>query len=283
MIVFPESFVETEPDDCLEAALAHEWATSAMATCAGWRSPAAQCRALCSAPVLVAAPRDSSRPGSARRRRGLDAARGRPLAYAETLLGWAPLAHRPQPGRRWRPRPWRSGSGRRCSTRRVRCSSITTTALSPRPHAAGSSSRLSGSAGGGPAVDGHLPAVRRDRAGNEGEGRGEEPCQQRFAHGHTDQRSIRIRRPCARSDGKPVAGAKYISRTLDIMARPRRPVRATSDAAGRFRIDVGKQDFVATAHETPWTTAQVVAKADGFGLGWVDASNEKTRMSILAI
>ena len=38
---------------------------------------------------------------------------------------------------------------------------------------------------------------------------------------------------------------------------------------------MGRQDFVATTHETPWTTAQVVAIAAGFGLGWVDASNEE--------
>ena len=36
-----------------------------------------------------------------------------------------------------------------------------------------------------------------------------------------------------------------------------------------------KADFVDTTYETPWTTAQVVATAAGFGLGWADAAKDE--------
>ena len=35
-----------------------------------------------------------------------------------------------------------------------------------------------------------------------------------------------------------------------------------------------KEDFVDTTYESPWNTAQVVATAAGFGLGWANASQE---------
>ena len=56
MIVLPDRFAESEPDDCLEAALAHEWAhiRNGDLSLAGVVA-AAQRRALCSAPLLVAA------------------------------------------------------------------------------------------------------------------------------------------------------------------------------------------------------------------------------------
>jgi RNA polymerase sigma factor (sigma-70 family) len=66
--------------------------------------------------------------------------------------------------------------------------------------------------------------------------------------------------------GRPVAGAQlyllyYTPRALPI------PLRATSDADGRFHFTVAKADFDQSASNEPWDQAVVVAKAEGYGLG----------------
>jgi hypothetical protein len=76
-------------------------------------------------------------------------------------------------------------------------------------------------------------------------------------------------------DGKPVSGAKLHLNYFGYQGQSPSAIRATSDASGRFRIDVRKLDFVDTTYETPWTTTQVVASALGFGLGWTDASKDE--------
>jgi hypothetical protein len=76
-------------------------------------------------------------------------------------------------------------------------------------------------------------------------------------------------------DGKPVSGAKLHLNYFGYQGQSPPAIRATSDASGRFRIDVRKSDFVDTTYETPWTTTQVVASALGFGLGWTDASKDE--------
>jgi RNA polymerase sigma factor (sigma-70 family) len=67
-------------------------------------------------------------------------------------------------------------------------------------------------------------------------------------------------------DGKPVAGAKLylLYYTPKI---PPAPVRATSDAEGRFRFQVAKADFEKSGSEQPWLGAMVLAGADGYGIG----------------
>jgi RNA polymerase sigma factor (sigma-70 family) len=74
------------------------------------------------------------------------------------------------------------------------------------------------------------------------------------------------------SGDKPVAGAKlylfyYSPKQLPV------PVRATSDADGKFRFTVAKADFDASAFtddRQPWDATVVVARADGYGVGWMD-------------
>ena len=83
------------------------------------------------------------------------------------------------------------------------------------------------------------------------------------------------------SDEKPVA-AKNASGVFWISWPGHARGRATSDrSAGSGSKWAG--GFVASTHETPWTTVQVVAKAAGFGLGWADTSNEEIQTSSYAI
>jgi beta-lactamase regulating signal transducer with metallopeptidase domain len=73
-------------------------------------------------------------------------------------------------------------------------------------------------------------------------------------------------------DGQPVAGAGLHLAYFRYLGKVRPPTRATSDADGRFRFTMTKQDFTNTDSDSPWTTATVVATRDGFGLGWADAA-----------
>ena len=73
-------------------------------------------------------------------------------------------------------------------------------------------------------------------------------------------------------DDKPIAGAKLHLAYFGYNGQVPPAIRATSDSTGHFRIDVRKEDFVDTNYETPWITVQVVATAEGFGLGWAEAS-----------
>ncbi len=71
-------------------------------------------------------------------------------------------------------------------------------------------------------------------------------------------------------EGNPVAGAKLHLAHFGYNGQAPPAIRATSDRDGRFSINVTKRDFADSTYETPWTTAQVVATAAGFGLGWAD-------------
>jgi RNA polymerase sigma factor (sigma-70 family) len=65
-------------------------------------------------------------------------------------------------------------------------------------------------------------------------------------------------------DGKPVSDAKiYI---LYDSLRPL-PAPAASDAEGRFRFHLARNDFVRSESPAPWEDARVVAVARGYGLG----------------
>ena len=89
--------------------------TFAMATYAGWPSSAAQCRALCSARVLVVcAAHDPSRPGSACRRRGRGDSRRRPPGLCRNTRRLGAHVGIGRIRGHWHPPPWPSGSGRRC-------------------------------------------------------------------------------------------------------------------------------------------------------------------------
>ncbi len=79
-------------------------------------------------------------------------------------------------------------------------------------------------------------------------------------------------------DGKPVAGAKLHLAYWADQGPARTEVRGATDVQGRFGFTVTKRDFPDTDEEQPWTWAQVVATAEGFGLGWASAfdKNGKT-------
>jgi beta-lactamase regulating signal transducer with metallopeptidase domain/protocatechuate 3,4-dioxygenase beta subunit len=78
-------------------------------------------------------------------------------------------------------------------------------------------------------------------------------------------------------DGKPTAGAKLHLAYFRYQGKGAPPVRATSDAQGRFHFEVTKQDFSDTDIDDPWTTAVVVASLEGFGLGWADAGESEEK------
>jgi RNA polymerase sigma factor (sigma-70 family) len=65
-------------------------------------------------------------------------------------------------------------------------------------------------------------------------------------------------------DGKPAAGAKIYL----LYSAPRAlPVRATSDAEGRFRFTAAQADFDRSYTPAPWEYAIAVAVAAGYGVG----------------
>ena len=98
-IVLPVDFVATEPDDCLEAALAHEWAHIRNGDLR-WLALLRLLNVVLFAQPLfwwlrrtIRADQEVLADAAASALHG----DGR-LAYAETLVGWARSSHRPQPG-----------------------------------------------------------------------------------------------------------------------------------------------------------------------------------------
>ena len=73
-------------------------------------------------------------------------------------------------------------------------------------------------------------------------------------------------------DGKPFSGARIRLSYGSYRGPSPPPVRATSDGAGKFQFTVTKGDFTDTDDREPWTLAEVVATADGFGPGWARGS-----------
>ncbi|HEV3261598.1 MAG TPA: sigma-70 family RNA polymerase sigma factor [Gemmataceae bacterium] len=69
-------------------------------------------------------------------------------------------------------------------------------------------------------------------------------------------------------DGKPLAGAKIYMLYYTMPRRLAVPVRATSDKDGRFHFTIAKADFARWYSTEPWSSAFVVAQADGYGLAF---------------
>jgi RNA polymerase sigma factor (sigma-70 family) len=67
-------------------------------------------------------------------------------------------------------------------------------------------------------------------------------------------------------EAKPFAGAKLHLLYYTPKAQPI-PVRATSDAEGRFQFSVPRADFERSYSATPWDWGMVVAVANGYGMG----------------
>jgi RNA polymerase sigma factor (sigma-70 family) len=70
-------------------------------------------------------------------------------------------------------------------------------------------------------------------------------------------------------DGQPLAGVKlYLTYATDKEFPPK--VRATTGPDGRFRLTIAPAELDQSAVQDPWSSAQVVATAPGFGPDWAD-------------
>jgi beta-lactamase regulating signal transducer with metallopeptidase domain len=267
IIVLPDGFAESEPDDRLEAALAHEWAH----ICNGdlrwlallrllnvvfFAQPVYWClrRAIRADQEVLADAAAASLHGDGR------------LAYAETLVGWARRSHAQNPGALasaalalWERPSMLKGRVRRLLDADYRVEQTTAThwklaatglglvcafllsMVTLRPPVASAQDMKAG------------PAASRS-GGTASTGAEESGDRLEFGGRVVDP------------DGKPFAGARlhlaYYGRGPEGGVR----VRTTSDSAGRFRFAVAKADL--DPQNEPSKFAQVVASADGFGPGW---------------
>ena len=278
MIVLPESFAESEADDRLEAALAHEWAHIRNGDLRSLALLRLLNILLFAQPLfwllrhMIQADQEALADASASALHG----DGR-VAYAETLIGWARSTRRPQPGalasaavalwerqsllrRRVRllldfDHPIEPTTSRRwrfvtASVGLVMALLLSTITLRP---AAATAQQTKGT----PPMK---PLANDDS-------RKPPPTADRFEY------AGRVLDP----DGKPVAGARLHLAYFGYSGNAPPAVRATSDAEGRFRIAVSQADFVDSSSESPWMSTKIVATADGFGLGWADTVREENR------
>ncbi len=274
-IVLPMSFVATEPDDRLEAALAHEWAHIQNGDLR-WLAVLRLLNVVLFAQPLFWCLRRTIR---ADQEALADAAAsalqsGGRLAYAEALVGWARSSPRPRPAalasaalalwerpsllhRRVRLLLEPDYRIEQSTSRRWKlataCTGLATALLlsliTLRPPAIAQEMKATPgpkTTAGSPSPKAAVAADRFEYAG-------------------------RVLDPA----GKPVADAKLHLAYFGYNGQAPPAIRATSDARGLFRIEVSKADFVDTTYEAPWTTAQVVATVAGFGLGWADASKDE--------
>ncbi len=68
-------------------------------------------------------------------------------------------------------------------------------------------------------------------------------------------------------DGKPFAGAAVYLVSYGLKHPENPPIRATSDAGGRFRFEVPKSDFDTSLEEHPWSYSAILARAPGLAFG----------------
>ena len=244
MIVLPESFASTEPDDRLEAALAHEWAHIRNGDLR-WLALFRWLNVLLFAHPLfwwlrrvVRADQEALADAAA----SSQLAHGR-IAYAATLVGWARSAHRRQPGALasaalalWErpsmlhhrvrllldpdcrvepaaPARWKLGAACLGLIATLLLSTVTL-----RPGLATAQEMKA------PSTQGHRRVV--DSLALE-------------APGDSLDFGGRVLGP----DGKPFAGARLHLAYFRKDRTPQARVRATSDAQGRFRFVVAKREF----------------------------------------
>ncbi len=84
-------------------------------------------------------------------------------------------------------------------------------------------------------------------------------------------------------DGKPFAGAALYLVSYGLRQPDNPPIRARSDADGRFRFEVPKSDFDATLEDHPWSYGTILARAPdlAFGLAnpWSDSRELTPRLA----
>jgi RNA polymerase sigma factor (sigma-70 family) len=83
-------------------------------------------------------------------------------------------------------------------------------------------------------------------------------------------------------DGKPFAGAAVYLVSYDLKHSENPPIRATSDADGRFRFDVPKSDFDTSLEDRLWSYGTILARAPGlaFGLANADATSKELTLRL---
>ncbi len=67
--------------------------------------------------------------------------------------------------------------------------------------------------------------------------------------------------------GNPVTGARLYVVQRDLKQPAGTPVRAISDASGRFRFSIPRSEFDTSYWETPWSFSTVLAQAEGYAFG----------------
>ena len=273
MIILPDHFAENEPDDRLEAALTHEWAHIRNGDLC-WLALLRLLNIVLYAQPLFWWLRRTIR---VNQEVLADAAAAtvygdNRLAYAATLVGWARSWRRPHHGAlasaalalwerpsmlhervrllldlKYRveaaaPRCWSMAAASA-----VLFASVVLSMVTLRPSAATAQERTAQ----------HAAA----NAATAASGRATVPGDQFVYAG-------RVLDP----DGKPSSGARIRLSYGSYRGPSPPPVRATSDGAGKFQFTVTKGDFTDTDDREPWTLAEVVATADGFGPGWARGS-----------
>jgi beta-lactamase regulating signal transducer with metallopeptidase domain len=275
MIVLPASFVASEPDDRLLAALAHEWAHIQNGDLR-WLVLLRVVNVILFAQPLFWCLRRTIRADQETLADATASAlqSGGRLAYAETLVGWARLSHRPHPAAL---ASAALGLWERPSLlhRRVRL------LLEPNYRIERTTSRRWKLATASMGLVAALPlsmitfrpsVTAQEMKATQGlkTSAGTAPPTAAIAADRFEYAG-RVLDP----DGKPVADAKLHLAYFGYNGQGTPAIRATTDAKGQFRIVVSQGDFVDTTYDAPWTTAQVVASSAGFGLGWADAAKEE--------
>jgi beta-lactamase regulating signal transducer with metallopeptidase domain len=269
-IVMPVKFAESQPDDQLQAALAHEWAHIQNGDLR-WLALLRVLNIVFYAQPLFWWLRRTIRADQEMLADAAAALKGDGrLAYAETLVGWARSPIRSKSGalssaalalwerpsmlqRRVRvllDRDYRVNPATSCRCKvAAACLGLTAALLlsmvTIRPSVATAQEMKAMKNSNKPGSDPGKAATTADRF--------------EYAGRVVDH------------DGNPVAGAKMHLAYFGYNGQAPPAIRATSDRDGRFRIKLTNADFADSTDEAPWTSAQVVATAPGFGLGWADA------------
>jgi beta-lactamase regulating signal transducer with metallopeptidase domain len=262
MIVLPEGFVASEPDDRLQAAVSHEWAHIRNGDLRWLALTRLLNIALFAQPLFWWLRREIRADQEALADAAASAICGDGrVAYAETLVGWARSAHRAHTGALaaaalalWERPSMLRRRVRLLLERDYRVEPATTRDWKIATACVGLLAAFMLS----------LVTVRPNSVVSTA-------APKDAVSGDRFQYAGRVLDP----DGKPFAGAKLHLAYFGYQGQGPPPIRATSDSEGRFQIEVHRKDFVDSTDETPWKSAQVVATAAGFGLGWADASPDE--------
>jgi beta-lactamase regulating signal transducer with metallopeptidase domain len=261
-ILLPERFVRDEPSNQLRAAILHEEAHI--------RNGDLVFLAVCRLALLLFYPQPLF--WILKRQALLDqealadtaAAQGEQARYAEMLLGWAAAGL--GPSRDYAPA---LGLWERSSQLRQRITLLLDSHRTVEPRAPSfwrfGSWTVAGVTVLGLSLTSFQPGSRGLIAGARLADEGRDPA---------DVGAVPFRGQVLGPDGQPFAGARitldYFS-WRDYLKSVPPPLRATTGSDGRFQFTVDKEYFARPPLEEPWRYANVVAMAEGLGLGFSDS------------